>query len=327
MISRQYILKRLGHSLIILLIAMIFNFLLPRMAPGNPAVTTLISKYGYLNQKELALVESQFHLTGTIWQQFGYYWVSLLHGNLGISYEFYPQSVSSIIATHLPWTLFLLGTASVISILIGVSIGTYMGMKSGMIQESFLSTLAISLFSIPYFWLALIFQAIFAVSLKIFPVAQNISYGIQAGLNIQFLTSLFYHAALPIIVLTLTIFPVFALLMRNTMTTTLSEDYMTVAMAKGLKSWRLVKRYAKKNSLLPVTTSIALQIGYIVAGAFLIEVVFSYQGIGYVLFLAVENSDYPLIQGIFLIISMSVIFANFFVDLFYAYLDPRVVLK
>lgn len=327
MISIRYVVKRLVHSLIILLVAMTFNFLLPRLAPGNPAVTILISKYGYLNQNELALVESQFHLTGSLWQQFGYYWISMLHGNLGISYEFYPKTVSSIIETHLPWTLFLLGTASIISILIGVSIGTYMGMRNGKIQDNFLSTLAVSLFSIPYFWLALIFQAVFAVSLEIFPVAQNISYGVTPGLNAPFLGSLFYHAALPVLVLVLTIFPVFALLMRNTMTTALNEDYMMVAMAKGLKSWRLVKRYAKKNSMLPVTTSIALQIGYIVAGAFLIEVVFSYKGIGYILYLAVENSDYPLIQGIFLIISISVIFANFFVDLFYAYLDPRVVLK
>ncbi len=327
MIPTRYVLKRLGHSLLILLIAMGFNFLLPRLAPGNPAVTILLSKYGYLNQKDLALVESQFHLTGTLWQQFQYYWISMLHFNLGISYEYYPQTVSSIIATHLPWTLFLLGTASLISIVIGVTIGTYMGMKSGKIQDSFLSTLAVSLFSIPYFWLALIFQALFAVMIQIFPVAQNVSYGIPAGFNFQYIYSIFYHAALPLTVLVLTIFPVFALLMRNTMTTALREDYMMVAMAKGLKSWRLVKRYAKKNSMLPVTTSIALQIGYIVAGAFLIEVVFSYQGIGYILYLAVYNSDYPLIQGIFLIISISVIFANFFVDLFYAYLDPRVVLK
>jgi peptide/nickel transport system permease protein len=327
MITAKYVLERLAHSLLILLVAMIFNFLLPRLVPGNPAVTILLSKYGYLNAKELKVIESQFHLTGSLGQQFESYWISLAHGNLGVSYYFYPLSVSAVIAERLPWTLFLLGTASIISILIGVSLGTYMGMKSGQIQDSFFSTLSISLFSIPYFWLGLIFQAVFAVMITIFPVAQAYSYGLVIGPNIPFIFSVLYHAALPLIVLILTIFPVFALLMRNTMTTTLREDYMTVAVAKGLRSWRLVDRYAKKNSMLPVTTSIALQIGYVVAGAFLIEVVFSYPGIGYTLYQAVYNSDYPLIQGIFLIISASVIFANFFVDILYAYLDPRVVLK
>lgn len=327
MLSLRYVVKRLTYSLLILLVAMTFNFFLPRLVPGNPAVTILISKYGYLNPQELKLIESQFHLNGSIWQQFQYYWISLAHGNLGISYYFYPESVGNVILQHLPWTLFLLGTASVISIFIGVFVGTYMGMRNGQFSDSFLSTLSISLFSIPYFWLGLIFQALFAVIITIFPVAQAYSYGETVGPNLPFIWSVLTHAALPLIVLVLTIFPVFALIMRNTMITTLREDYMTVAMAKGLRSWRLVKRYARKNSLLPVTTSIALQIGYIVAGAFLIEVVFSYPGIGYTLYQAVFNSDYPLIQGIFLIISASVILANFLVDILYAVLDPRVVLR
>ena len=314
---------------ITLYIAITFNFLLPRMIPGNPAVTILLSRYKYLPPGKVKLLESEFHLTGTLWQQYVGYLVGLVHGNLGVSYYFFPESVSQIIMTHLPWTLFLLGTATIISVLIGVAYGSYIGWRSGSRTESVLSSFAISLTSVPYFWLGLIFQLLFAVIIivdgfHLFPVAQAYSYNVTPGPNLPFIESVAWHAALPLITLVITSFPGFALIMRNTMNTALGEDYILMANAKGLTQRRIMKRYASRNAILPVATSIALSFAYIVGGAFLVEVIFSYPGIGYTLYNAVTVGDYPLMQGIFLMVIIAVLVGNLVVDLLYGFLDPRI---
>ncbi len=332
MITLRYITRKIIYMAITLYIAITFNFLLPRLIPGNPAVTILLSRYKYLPPGKVKLLESEFHLTGTLWQQYVGYLSGLAHGNLGVSYYFYPESVSQIIMTHLPWTLFLLGSATIISVVIGVAYGSFIGWRSGSTTESFLSSVAVTLTSVPYFWLGLIFQLVFAVLIVVngfhlFPVAQAYSYKVTPGANLPFLESVAWHAALPLITLVITSFPGFALIMRNTMATTLNEDHILMAHAKGLTQRRIMKRYASRNAILPVATSIALSFAYIVGGAFLVEVIFSYPGIGYTLYNAVTVGDYPLMQGIFLIITTTVILANFFVDIMYAFLDPRVSLR
>jgi peptide/nickel transport system permease protein len=331
-ITLRYIVRKIVYMSITLYIAITFNFLLPRLIPGNPAVTILLSRYKYLPPGKVKLLENEFHLTGTLWQQYVGYLTGLVHGNLGVSYYFYPESVSQIIMTHLPWTLFLLGTATIISVLIGVSYGSFIGWRSGSRTESLLSSIAVSLTSVPYFWLGLIFQLVFAVMIiidgtHIFPVAQAYSYNVTPGPNLPFIESVAWHAALPLITLVITSYPGFALIMRNTMTTALHDDYILMANAKGLTQRRIMKRYASRNAILPVATSIALSFAYIVGGAFLVEVIFSYPGIGYTLYNAVTVGDYPLMQGVFLIITTTVILANFLVDIMYAFLDPRVSLK
>jgi len=332
MVTLGYIIRRFIYMLITLFVAITLDFLLPRMVPGNPALLILITKYaGNFNPNQLKLIESELNLKGTLWQQYIGYWNDILHGNLGPSYYFYPETVNQIIASRLPWTLFLLGTAMLISVVIGVILGSYSGWKRGF-ADNFLQAISIGLTSLPYFWLALIFQLVFAVMITIngrhlFPVAQAYSITVSPGFNLPFIESVLWHSALPIITLVITTFPGFALLMRNTVVTILDEDYLLLAKAKGLSVKTIRKRYVNKNAMLPVTTSIALAFASIVGGAFLVEEVFSYPGIGYALYTAVTVSDYPLIEGIFLIITLTVILANFAVDLIYAYLDPRVVLK
>jgi len=332
MITLKYIVRRVAYMLLTIYIAATLDFLLPRMVPGNPALVILITKYaGEFNPNQLKIIEGELNLRGTLWQQYVGYLGSIIHGNLGPSYYYYPESVTQIIVTRLPWTLFLLGTAMIISVVIGVIIGSYSGWKRGY-SDSFLQAFSIGLTSLPYFWLALIFQLVFAVMIVIngqhlFPVAQAYSINVHQGFNIRFIESVLHHAALPLITLIITTFPGFALLMRNTVITVLDEDYLVLAKAKGLSINTIRKRYVNKNAMLPVSTSIALAFASIVGGAFLVEEVFSYPGIGYTLFTAVTVSDYPLIEGIFLVITLTVILANFAVDLIYAYLDPRVVLK
>lgn len=333
MANLRYILKRGGYLLITAFFAITLNFLIPRLMPGNPAVFVLLSRYGNrINPHELNLVESQLHLTGSLWSQYVGYMSGLFHGNLGVSYFYYPESVSQIIATHLPWTLFLLGTATVISVIIGVSIASYIGWRLGGKSDSLISAISMSLGAIPFFWLGLIFQVIFGVMITVFgfhlfPVAHGFGGNVVEGPNIPFILSVLHHAFLPLITLILISFPSFALLMRNTISTIINEDYVLMARAKGLRTWRLKKFYVNKNAKLPVATSVALALGSIVGGAFLVEVVFSYPGIGYVLYNAVTTKDFPLIDGIFLVITFTVMIANFLVDILYSVLDPRVVLQ
>jgi len=333
MITRGYLVRRIIYMAITLFVAISFVFLLPRLAPGNPVLVILLTKYGgVIKPEQMKIIESQLNLSGTLWQQYLSFWGSLFHGNLGPSYYYYPASVSSLILSHLPWTFFLLGTATFISVVLGVFVGSYSGWKRGY-SDSFLQAFSIGLTSVPYFWLALIFQLVFAVLIilgngsHLLPVAGTYGLFVTPGFNLPFIVSMLKHSTLPLATLVITSFPGFALLMRNTVITVLDEDYVLLAKAKGLNNNTIRRLYVNKNAILPVATTVALAFASIVGGAFIVEEVFSYQGIGYFLYTAVTEYDYPLIEGVFLIITFTTIFANFAVDLLYAFLDPRVVLK
>ncbi len=334
MLTARYLERRVIYLFITFFIAVSINFFLPRLIPGNPVFTILLSRYGnQIKPQYLQLIESELNLRGTLWQQYVGYMSSLfLHGYLGVSFYYYPATVSSIIFSHLPWTLFLLGTATLLSVFIGVSIATYIGWRLGGKADSLISSISIGLGSLPFFWLGLIFQIVFGLMIVIdgqhlFPIAHAFSASVYPGLTFSFISSVLYHSALPIITLVLISFPGFTLLMRNTISTIINDDYVQMARAKGLRTWRIKKMYVNRNARLPIATSVALAFGSIVGGAFLVEVVFSYPGIGYMLYNAVTTSDFPLIDGIFLMITITVIIANFIVDLLYAILDPRVVLE
>ena len=332
MITRRYVIRRIIYMAITFFVAITLVFLLPRLAPGNPVLIILLTKYGgIVKPQQLKILESELHISGTLWQQYVSFWISLLHGNFGPSFYYYPQSVSSLIIAHIPWTFFLLGTSTIISIVLGVAVGSYSGWKRGY-SDSVLQSFSIGLTAVPYFWLALIFQLVFAVLVvingtHILPVAGAYGYFVTPGFNYQFVISLLKHSILPLATLVITSFPGFALLMRNTIVTVLDEDYVLQAKAKGLSLNTIRKSYVNKNAILPVATSVGLAFAGIVGGAFIVEEVFSYPGIGYLLYNAVTVYDYPLEEGIFLIIVIVTILANFAVDLLYAYLDPRVVLK
>lgn len=333
MITRRYLVTRSIYAVATAFVAIVINFLLPRLTPGNPAITVLVMKYHYLPPGKLKLLEAQFGLTNApLYVQFETYFWNLLHGNLGFSFYYYPETVTQVIAQHLPWTLFLLGTATMISSVLGVVIGRIVGWKSGTRGETTVSSLFIALTSLPYFWFAIILQLLLAVDLvvngvRFFPINGSYSIFVHPGFNLSFIVSAFRHSLLPLISIVVTAFPGFALTMRNTMVNLNKEDYITMAKAKGLTESQVVKNYAGRNAVLPVSTHIVLAFGYIVAGAFFVEIVFGYQGIGYVLYQAVTSQDFPLTDGIFLVITFTVIIANFIADLLYAYLDPRVELR
>ncbi len=329
MITRKYLAVRTSYAVLTAAIALVINFLLPRLAPGDPVITILLTKYHYIPANQIKILESQFGLQNpNLWYQFQRYIVELFHGNLGFSYYYYPATVWQVISSHLPWTLYLLGTSTALSSIIGVIVGKYIGWHSGTRKETAVSALFMGLTSIPFFWIAVIFQLLFAIYLSgILPISGAFSITLVPGFTLPFILSVLRHSILPVFTLVLVSFPGFSLTMRNTMVNQNKEDYLTLAKAKGIPERLIVTNYAARNAVLPVATHIVLAFGYVVAGAFFVEVVFSYPGIGDALYLAVTSLDYPLVDGIFLIITITVIIANFIADIMYAYLDPRVELR
>ena len=241
MITKRYLITRSIYAIATTFVAIVINFLLPRLTPGNPAVTALATTYHYLPPGKLKLLESQFGLTNApLYVQFETYFWNLLHGNLGFSFHYYPETVTQVIAQHLPWTLFLLGTATLISSFLGVVIGRITGWMSGTKGETTLSSIFIALTSLPYFWFAIILQLVLAVDLVIngfrfFPINGSYSVFVTPGVNLPCIITALRHSLLPLISIVVTAFPGLALTMRNPMVNLNKEDYITMAKAKGLR--------------------------------------------------------------------------------------------
>jgi peptide/nickel transport system permease protein len=255
--------------------------------------------------------------------QYGDYLHHVATGNLGVSVSFFPASVSSIIAQTLPWTIGLIGLATVISFVVGIGLGTVAGWKRGSWLDNFIPVTTMFQ-SVPYFWLALILLFGFGSVLSIFPLNGGYDvYNTVPGFNPAFAGSVLYYGTLPALTIILSSIGGWMLGMRNMMVSTLSEDYMLTAEAKGLRPGRIMRTYAARNAILPSVSGFAISLGFVVAGSIVTEAVFSYPGIGSALLQAVSSNDYSLMQGIFLVITLSVLGANLLVDLLYSVIDPR----
>ncbi|MBO0794615.1 MAG: ABC transporter permease, partial [Ktedonobacteraceae bacterium] len=257
--------------------------------------------------------------------QYVQYINNLLHGNLGISILYLPTPVTEVIAQNLPWTLVLVGVALIISFLLGTILGIIVVWRRGSLMDVVLSPFFTFLSAIPYFWLALVLLYIFGSLLGWFPIHGGYDADIaEPGWNLDFIFSATQYAILPALTIIISSLAGWMLGMRNAMVTTLSEDYVLLAEAKGLTSWRVMFSYAARNAILPNITAFALSLGFVVSGSLLTEIVFSYPGIGFTILQAVHGLDYALLQGTFLVITMAVLGANFLADLLYVVLDPRV---
>ncbi|OLF06129.1 peptide ABC transporter permease [Actinophytocola xinjiangensis] len=320
----SYLLRRIGFYAFTAWAAITINFFLPRAIPGDPVQSLIARAQGQLSTDAIQSLYILFGLDDeqSLVSQYFEYWGQLLSGDLGLSFTFFPSPVSDVIADSLPWTLALVGFTTVISFLLGTALGVVAGWWRGTWAD-LLMPVTTFLSSIPYFWLGLIAITLFADQGGAFPSSGGYDPGVVPGWDLDFIGSAIHHSLLPAITILITSMSGWVLSMRNMMLTVAAEDYITVAHAKGLSQRRVMVSYAARNALLPNVSAFALSLGLIVGGTLLVEIVFSYPGIGFQLFSAVGAKDYPLIQGIFLIITLSVLVANLVADLVYLLLDPR----
>jgi peptide/nickel transport system permease protein len=322
------IIRRLAVYALAAWVALTVSFLLPRVVPGNPVAGAVAraSQSGNCNSQCVEAIKAQlgFNVHTSLWDQYLAYWSHLLQGDLGHSWS-ENASVGSLILSYLPWTLVLLIISITLSFLAGTAIGVLMAWRRGSWLDWVMPG-ATFFQAIPYFFLALVVVMIFGQTgtmLKWFPSLFGYDlYTTTPGFNWPYLASVINHAVLPVTTVVLASTAGFILSMRNQMVTTMDEDFVLVALAKGLPT-RTVIWYAARNALLPVISNFTIAISLVVAGQILVEIVFNYPGIGFHLFDALGKLDYSLVQGIFVVITLVVLAANLVADVVYVLIDPR----
>ncbi|HEY2266686.1 MAG TPA: ABC transporter permease [Streptosporangiaceae bacterium] len=319
----SFILRRLLFYVVAAWVALTVNFFIPRAMPGN-AVQSVMAKFPNLQPSAYKALQALLGVghPGSIWSQYVSYLNDIFHFNFGTDVSQYPASVSSLLVQTLPWTIILVGTATVIAFIVGTALGIVAGWRHGGALDRVLPGLMF-LQAIPYFFFALILVELLAIKTHVFPTGQGYENGLIPGWHGDFISSAIYHSLLPALTIVLTSIAGWMLQMRNVMITTIGEDYVIAAQAKGLPNRRVVFTYAARNALLPQLQGFGLAVGFVISGALVMEIVFSYPGIGLLLLNAVTSNDYPLMQGIFLVITFAVLIANLVVDMIIAFADPR----
>lgn len=323
----NYFVRKLGFYAIALWAALTINFLIPRLLPGNP-VDILLAKLQQRGGIVTPDTRKAYELllggdsSEPLPLQYWNYLINVFRGDLGVSVSYFPTPVTEVISTSMPWTIALIGIATILATIIGVSLGAIVGWKPGTWLDSLVPATTL-LAAVPYFWLALILVYIFATTLKLFPSQGGYDVILDPGFSWEFISSAIQYGFLPALTIVIASLGGWLLGMRNMMVSTLSEDYILTAQAKGLSQGRILRNYAARNAVLPSVAGFAIALGFVVSGSIVTEQVFSYPGIGSKLLSAVTNNDYALMQGIFLYITLAVLGANLIVDLFYGIIDPR----
>lgn len=321
----RFILQRLGFYAVAAWVSLTLNFFLPRFMPGDPASRLMGSLVNEMTPEEIDALRNVYGLSDApLWEQYLAYLVALAHGDLGRSFSSFPTPVSAVISTSIYWTLLL----GLFTLVVGFVLGTVLGMiaawRRGGVVDRFLPPILTLLGSFPYFWLAMLILYSLGFRMGWFPLRHAYGIGVEPSFSWEFIQSVATHLVLPAGTIILVSVGGWMLGMRNTMVAVLAEDYITMAEAKGFPERYIMTRYAARNALLPAITSFGMAFGFIVSGSLLTEIVFSYPGLGYQLITAVRTLDYPLMQGILLMITFAVLGANLIVDLIYVRLDPRV---
>ena len=322
----KYILRRLGFYLIAFWAALTLDFIFPRLLPGDPATAILGPMGDRMTASQVQALREALGLVtkDSIIQQYFTYIAHVFRGDFGLSYANFPAPVTTVIATGFIWTL-LLGS---VSLLISVVIGHLIGIVASWRRNGFFDIVVPPLFNfigaLPPFFLGLGILYFFGMTLGWFPIEHAYSDILQPAFTAHFILSVLDHLILPAITSVLVITTVWVQIMRNTMISVLAEDYITMAEAKGLHQNRIMFNYAARNAILPSITGFGVFLGSILSGQILIENVFSYPGLGFLLVRAVGSRDYPLMQGLFLGITTGVLLVNFLVDILYTRIDPRI---
>ena len=317
--STDYVLKRGFFALVTVFVALTINFFLFRVLPGT-AVTDL-SRVPHATPQLRHALNVEFGLDKPKWQQYLIYLKNLLHGNMGVSFT-YQQPVSHLLLQDLKNTIPMVTVGTLAAIVVGVITGVLSAWRRGSVPDHVSTNAAIFFYAFPTQWLGLMLLIIFAGTLPAGGMQNPFVFGTEPFF--QHLADIGQHMILPAATLMLTAYGSYTLIVRSSMLETMGEDYVLTARAKGLPPRRIIRRHAFRNAMLPLLTLVALDLGFIVGGAVLIEVIFSWPGIGLAMYEAIGQRDYPMLQGGFLILTVAVIFVNFVADLLYFRLDPRI---
>lgn len=318
---RRFGLRRLDQYLVVFVVAVSLNFMLPRLMPGNPLALLAGVDVGLMTPEQRAEIIDQVGLDAPLISQFFDYWKAVLTGDLGFSYRS-GKPISEMIGERLPWTLLITGASLVISAFFGIILGAFSAWRRGRKSDLSLLTGMIGLQSLPSFWLGMLLISVFAVQLGWFPSFGAVTPAayLEGWENVRDIAE---HAVLPIVTLTVLSIPGVYLTMRYSMLEVLGDDFIRTARAKGASETRILFGHVARNAIAPVVTFLAIRFAFAFGGSVIIETVFSYPGLGRLVFEAVSGRDYPVMQAAFLVFTVAVLLANLFADLLYPILDPR----
>lgn len=316
----KYFLKRILRGIITFFIAASVTFLILRLMPSDPATIMMDPR---MTQVDIDRLLQEFGLDKPLFVQYFYYLKQLVKGQMGTSF-IYRRPVTEILLSRLPWTLVLMILTQIITMVIGIPMGVVAGYKKGTIIDQLINAFTVLGISIFIPWLGITLLYFFGYKIPLFPIGG--AYTPQIA-GFALFKDIVLHLTLPVLTLTLIYLANYVLYMRASMVDVLGEDYIRTARSKGMKESRVVWRHGARNALIPTVTMAGLMLGMMVGGAVLTETVYSYPGIGRMIFEAVGQQDYPILQGAFLILAFSVIVMNILTDLIYAMLDPRIKLE
>ena len=319
----RYISRKLAQAIITIALIVLFNFILFRLMPGSPERALL--RNPHLNAEVLAAKREQWGLDKPlIPDQFVAFVAATAQGDLGYSLKFEGRTVIDVLATHFWPTVILFGIGEILAAVIGLGLGAYTGWRRGGPLDFVGNGLSLILYSMPYFVIGMLLLVVFATGLNLFPASGMLTLGQTYASPVDRLLDFGGHFVLPLTTVAIGLIGQYSILMRSSVIETLGEDYITTARAKGLTSGRILRSHALPNAMLPAVTLVAINLGYVVAGAITVEVVFNWPGLGTLTVDSLTARDYPVLQGAFLLLSVTVVLANLVADLLYGLLDPRV---
>ena len=319
--NKKRIVKKLFYAAITIFFVLVFNYFLFRVLPGD--ILSMLARSGKTTPEMLAGIRELYGLDLPWYQQFFVYLENLFTGDLGMSFM-YKKPVAEVIGSRILPTVILLGVAEILAIVVGIVFGIISAWKRGKALDTGLLSTSLLLYSMPTFWLGMMLILIFCVQLRMFPINGMVTPGRVFADTWAYINDVVRHMILPMACMALVMIGEYAITMRSTMIDVLSEDYITTAKAKGFSNGYVLRRHAMPNAMLPMITLIAINLGLIVGGAIQIETVFSWPGLGNLMYNALVSRDYPLLQGVFLLTTVTVILANFLSDILYEVADPRV---
>ena len=327
-----YLLRRIAMAALVVFVAVSVNFAIPRLMPGDAVeqqLAQLSAAGGQVGdiQEAAAALRARYGLDRPLWRQYVGYLADAARLDLGFSIAHYPERVADGVRASLPWTIGLLGTATLISFGLGTLLGGMLAWPGAPRALKLLALPLITLSAVPYFMLGVVLLAIFGLAWPVMPVAGGYPFGHVPAADLETAVLIAWHAVLPALSIVLASLGTWAVAMRGMVVGVLGEDHITLAEAKGLPARRIFLAYGLRNALLPQLTQLALKLGHLVSGAILVEVIFAYPGIGYRLYLAINQKDIFVVQGIVLLLSVSIAFAMLLLDLIYPLIDPRVAAR